>query len=131
MSDPRFLTVPELIAINEAVVSSYGGVAELPTDTQSMISVIGKARSRWQMDGASIPVLAADYAFSIIHDRPFPGGNRRTALAASCTFLGLNGYQLRSSEAETAVVFVALAAGGIDEKSLAGWFDKYAEPLKA
>lgn len=131
MSGPRFLTVLELIAINETLVSAYGGVAELPTDTQSMISVIGKAISRWQLDGASIPVLAADYAFSIVQNRPFPGGNRRTALAASCTFLGLNDYQWTASEAETAVMFVALAAGEVDETNLASWFAKYAEPLGA
>jgi death-on-curing protein len=129
VSQPRFLTVLELISINEMQVSAYGGVYGLAASTQSMISVISSPLNRWNIDGASIPMLAADYASTIMKQRPFTGGNRRTALTASCTFLGLNGYQLSASEAEVAVVFVELAAGQVDEASLADWFVARSVPL--
>jgi len=110
-------------------VSAFGGVFGLAANTQPMIAVISSPLSRWNVDQASIPALAADYAFTIVKEKPFSGGNRRTALAASCTFLGLNGYQLSASEAEVAVVFVELAAGEVDEASLADWFVARSIPL--
>ncbi len=66
--------------------------------------------------------LAAAYAFGIARDHPFVDGNKRTAAVASETFLALNGYALRASDAELVVAMVALAAGELSEAELADWF---------
>ena len=66
--------------------------------------------------------LAAAYAFGIARDHPFVDGNKRTALVVGETFLMLNGYALKASDAEIVVAFLALAAGELSEQDLADWF---------
>lgn len=66
--------------------------------------------------------LAAAYAFGIARNHPFVDGNKRTAAVVSETFLGLNGYALRASDAELVVAMVSLAAGELSEAELADWF---------
>jgi death-on-curing protein len=66
--------------------------------------------------------LAASYAFGLARNHPFVDGNKRTAAVVSEGFLNLNGYVLDASDAEVVVLFMALAAGEIDEDDLANWF---------
>ena len=66
--------------------------------------------------------LAAAYAFGIARNHPFVDGNKRTAAVVSETFLALNGYALRASDAELVVAMVSLAAGELSEAELADWF---------
>lgn len=65
--------------------------------------------------------LAASYAFGIARNHPFADGNKRTALVACETFLGLNGLAIDATDAELVVLFLALAAGEIGEDELAQW----------
>jgi death-on-curing protein len=51
-------------------------------------------------------------------------GNKRTALAAAESFLGLNGFESLATDAECVTTFLALAAGEISERALADWFRK-------
>ncbi len=71
--------------------------------------------------------LAAAYAFGIARNHPFVDGNKRTAAVVSETFLALNGYALRASDAELVVAMVALAAGELSEAELADWFRVHIE----
>jgi death-on-curing protein len=48
-------------------------------------------------------------------------GNKRTALVAAFTFLAINGCEVEADETEAVQVFQELAAGDIDERSLADW----------
>lgn len=71
--------------------------------------------------------LAAAYAFGIARNHPFVDGNKRTAAVVSETFLVLNGCNLRASDAELAVAFIALAAGELSEAEMVHWFREYIE----
>ena len=66
--------------------------------------------------------LAAAYAFGIARNHPFVDGNKRTAAVVAESFLNLNGLDLRVSDAEIVVAFLALAAGDLSEDELATWF---------
>jgi death-on-curing protein len=66
--------------------------------------------------------LAAAYAYGIARNHPFVDGNKRTAAVVSETFLRLNGFELRATDAELVVAFLALAAGEIGEEEMADWF---------
>jgi len=78
----------------------------------------------------SIPRMAAAYAYGIATNHPFVDGNKRTALAASQTFLILNGYIFSGDYAEEYEIFYNLAAGKIDEETLAQWFEDNSEAVK-
>lgn len=65
--------------------------------------------------------MAAAYAFGIARSHPFVDGNKRTALLALVTFLGLNDVIFIADEAEAVAVIRHLAAGEVDEVGLARW----------
>ena len=65
--------------------------------------------------------LAASYAFGLARNHPFVDGNKRTALVVCEAFLGLNGFRLDASNAELAVLFLALASGELTETELGVW----------
>lgn len=81
-------------------------------------------------DEATLPRLAAAYAYGIARNHPFVDGNKRTAFVVSLLFLRLNGLTLEASQEEKYEVFMALAAGTLDEPALASWIEKRAAPLK-
>jgi death-on-curing protein len=65
--------------------------------------------------------LAASYAFGIARNHPFIDGNKRTAYVVCELFLALNGFVLTSSDADSTLTFLALAAGDLGEDALADW----------
>lgn len=65
--------------------------------------------------------LAAAYAWGIIRNHPFVDGNKRVALILCETFLIINGYELDADDVSLTMAFVELAAGTMDEATLAKW----------
>ena len=67
--------------------------------------------------------LAIASAIGIARNRPFIGGNKRTAfVAAAAAFAILNGKALVTSNAQVVTFMPALAAGEAGEDDAAGWF---------
>ena len=64
---------------------------------------------------------AASLIFGLSRNHPFMDGNKRTSAVAVEVFIVLNGGQLRAEDAELYAIFVALAAGDLDENGLAEW----------
>jgi death-on-curing protein len=79
---------------------------------------------------ADIARLAAAYAFGIIKNHPFVDGNKRTALAATRTFLLLNGFQLDATQQEKYLTFIALADSSLSERELAVWLRERLTPAE-
>lgn len=128
MSEPRWLTEAEVVAIHDLQLSLFGGPGGVRDDTL-LGSALGRAQNRRAYDGADVPACAAAYAFGIARNHPFVDGNKRTAFMAAYTFLGLNGIDLQAANAEVAVMTLALAAGEIDEEGYAAWIrDRIAAP---
>ena len=65
--------------------------------------------------------LAAAYSYGLIRNHPFVDGNKRTGFLVAYVFLHMNGWQLKSSEAEAVNMILALAAGEIDEPGFSSW----------
>ena len=65
--------------------------------------------------------LAASLIFGLSRNHPFIDGNKLTSAVAGEVFIVLNGGQLRAEDAELYAIFVALAAGDLDENGLAEW----------
>lgn len=94
-------------------------------DEGALESALGRPVNRiaYAEDGARIDLaeLAAAYAFGIAKNHPFIDGNKRAALLALITFLGLNDIDFIADEAEAVVMIRGLAAGEIDESGLTRW----------
>lgn len=93
-------------------------------------SAITRARQKYAYAAHEIdmPALAAAYAFGIATNHPFVDGNKRTAYVLCRTFLVLNGWDLVGPLSDRYPVFLALAAGELDEDELAEWLRRHSRP---
>ncbi|MGH6816093.1 MAG: type II toxin-antitoxin system death-on-curing family toxin [Hyphomicrobiaceae bacterium] len=120
MSEPVWLTVELVLAIHDEQSSRFGG-AEGLRGLGSLESALGRAKNKWTYEKSDPAVLAAAYAFGIARNHPFVDGNKRVALLAPVTFLGLNGIRFVADESEAVAIMRDLAAGKIDENGLVRW----------
>lgn len=116
MSEPRWLARSLVIAIHDEQLAIHGGSSGL-RDAALLESALGRP----QNENAELPDLAAAYGYGIARNHPFVDGNKRTALLAIYTFLGLNGIEFIVPEADAAAMILALAAGEVSEASLTRW----------
>ena len=91
-------------------------------DDRLLDSAMARAQNLAAYGEPDLAALAAAYASGIARNHPFVDGNKRTAAVVSETFIVLNGAELRASDAEVVVAFLALAAGELSEEELADWF---------
>jgi death-on-curing protein len=75
-----------------------------------------------------LPALAAAYAHGIAHLHPFVDGNKRTSFVAALLFLRANGQDIRASQEERYMTWIALAAGELDESARAAWLRERLQP---
>jgi death-on-curing protein len=117
---PVWLT-PELVkAIHARQLRLFGGPPGI-RDEAALEPALGRPVNRWAYEQAGLPELAAACAFGIARNHPFTDGNKRAALLALVTFLGLNGIDFAVDEAEAVVMIRGLAAGEVGEAGLSRW----------
>ncbi len=120
MNEPEWLSVPLVIAVHDEQLAIHGGSSGL-RDAALLESALGRPQNKWAYEKAELPDLAAAYGFGVARNHPFVDGNKRTALLAIYTFLGINGVDFIVPEAEAAAMILSLAAGEVSEESLARW----------
>ena len=120
MSEPFWLSSQMIVAIHDEQLATYGGAAGL-RDEGMLESALDRPRNKWTSKQAELAELAAAYAFGIARNHPFVDGNKRTALLALYTFLGVNDVEFDVPEAEAASIILSLAAGEVSEESLTRW----------
>lgn len=120
MKEPEWVSMPIVLAIHDEQLAIHGGSAGL-RDAALLESALGRPRNKWAYENAELPELAAAYGCGIARNHPFVDGNKRTALLAIYTFLGVNGVDFIVPEADAAAMILALAAGEVSEESLAQW----------
>lgn len=69
--------------------------------------------------------LAAAYAIGLAKNHPIVDGNKRTAYVAMELFLVLNGLELTADDGNATLTMLAVAAGDIDEPTLAQWLREH------
>ena len=72
--------------------------------------------------------LSASYGVGLAKNHPFVDGNKRAAFLSIGLFLFLNGRRLVSSQADATLTMLAVAAGDIDEPTLAQWLRDHTSP---
>lgn len=128
MTEPVRLSVELVVAFHEEQLREFGG-AQGVRDAGTLESALGRPQNKWPYGETDLAALAAAYAFRIAHNHPFVDGNKRAALLALVTFLGLNGVEFIADEAEAVVMVRDLAAGEVGEEGLALWIrDNWPKP---
>ncbi len=117
----KWLRRDTVLAIHMLQIAEHGGDDGV-RDAGLLESALARPRNiaAYEPD-ADIARLAAAYGFGIAKNHAFVDGNKRTALAATRTFLSLNGHTLHATQPEKALTFLALADGSLSEDELAQW----------
>jgi death on curing protein len=116
--EPVWLNAELVKAFHARQLRLFGGPPGI-RDEGALESALGRPVNRWAYP--ALAELAAAYAFGIARNHPFVDGNKRAALLALVTFLGLNDINFLVDEAEAVVMIRGLAAGEIDEAGLTRW----------
>lgn len=124
-AEPRWLTRVVVDAIHNDQLREHGGLPGL-RDENVLESALARPQQKWHYTrNADVPMMAAAYAFGLVRNHPYRDGNKRIGFLAMATFLGLNGYELDTTDAEIVAVIVALADGSVTEEALADWIRQH------
>jgi death on curing protein len=127
--EPRWLG---RLAVDEAhfrQIREHGGNHGL-RDDGALESALARPRHRWLYEAdATLPDLAAAYAFALSRNHPYVDGNKRLALVVMVAFLERNGFELTATNAEAVSMMLALAAGDVTEADLVTWIARHSRPL--
>ena len=111
--------------LHEESLATFGGAAGL-RDEGLLDSALHRPRNLHELGGVSdLSALAAAYAHGLSRNHPFVDGNKRAAFLAIGVFLAINGRRLTASPVEAVVAMTALAAGELDEPTLAAWIRRH------
>jgi death-on-curing protein len=118
--EPVWLTLQLILAIHDEQLAEFGGAPGL-RDVGALESALVRPIDQFLYGATDLVALAAAYGFGLSRNHAFVDGNKRMALLAIVTFLGLNGVDFSVPEPEAVAMMLALAAGEIDEDGLARW----------
>jgi len=120
MSEPRWLTLEEVMIAQEKQLKAFGGPAGV-RDQGALESALSRPINRYHYGDFDLAVLAASLAFGLARNHAFVDGNKRIAFVATLAFLRLNGVRFAPDPKLATAMYVALAAGEVSEESLARW----------
>ncbi|QXX75993.1 type II toxin-antitoxin system death-on-curing family toxin [Methylovirgula sp. HY1] len=121
MNALRFLDRDIILAIHEEQLAQHGGRVGI-RDEGLLESALTRPVNRAAYDPATdIATFAAAYAFGLAKNHPFLDGNKRSAYVAMELFLLDNGFALLSSDEDSLLTTLKLAAGEMGEEEYAAW----------
>jgi death-on-curing protein len=103
-----YLALPEVLAMHEDQIERYGGSHGV-RDLGLLQSALYRPQTGYYAD---LIEEAAALWESLAQNHPFVDGNKRTAFAATYTFLAINGGQLSADAGETYAFVSRLYAEG-------------------
>ena len=123
-----WITREIVMAAHARSLLDHGGGAGI-RDEGLLESALQRPLNMAQYDSASLFDLAAAYSYGIVKNHPFIDGNKRTAFLLAYVFLGLNGYELDTDEAEATAITIDLAASKVSQDEFAMWLEASTKKL--
>jgi death-on-curing protein len=122
MTDPNWVPLRAVIAIQAELIAEHGGLAGPPRQGD-LEAALGRPVNlhAYSETPPSLPRLAAAYGYALARGHCFPDGNKRIALAIIDVFLRMNGLELTADEMDAVDTIQSLAAGDLTEDQLAEW----------
>jgi death-on-curing protein len=117
-SEPRFLTLAEILYLHEESLARYGGAPGI-REPGLIESALGSAQNAFWYGRADIFEIAAAYAFHVAEAQAFVDGNKRTAVAAAIVFLRMNGQSVPKDDGSVYQAMMAVAEKSSDKSGLA------------
>ena len=95
-SDTQFLSVDEVLAIHQGLISRFGGLSGV-RDLGLLDSALHRPRTGYYRD---LTEMATALDESLLMNHPFVDGNKRVAFFSTDLFLRLNGWSLQVEAVE-------------------------------
>lgn len=131
MKQVKYLSEAEVIAVNEEMVSKFGGLHGVK-DMNMLSLAVGRPQMSVGFQDAYKTIFdkAAAMFHSIVNNHPFLDGNKRTSLFSAVLFLELNGWIVEFKRKE-AVKFT-LEAHNYDwtVSQISTWLKNHSEKTK-
>ena len=124
MSEPIWLDVDEVIDMHAEQLAIFGGPEGIRHRGLLELAVL-RSVNQWSDGQTDMAALAAAYAFGLVKNHPYRDGNKRIGFLAMVTFLGMNGHQLETTDAEVVAEMLALADGTVSEEAFADWIRQH------
>ena len=127
----RYLTAEQVLFIHARLVTETGGMHGV-RDVGLLRSAVERPRATFGGEDLYGDLFhkAAAFMGSLIGNRPFLDGNKRTAISAAGLFLMLNGYELDASQKELEAFTLGMALKKRDVQDAAAWFRRHSTPGK-
>ena len=109
-----------LLLLHDENLAEHGGASGL-RDEGLLDSALARPLNLAAYEQPDVAALAASYALALAKNHAFVDGNKRAGFLAMGLFLFLNGHRLTATQADATVTMLAVAAGEIDEATLADW----------
>jgi death-on-curing protein len=119
-NEPLWITYEQANAIHSRQLRRFGGAPGL-RDEGMLRSALERPINKWRYEQATLPELAAAYAFGLAKNHAFVDGNKRIAFMAMMTFLVRNDVAFSPAPAHATQIILSLAAGEVSEESLTRW----------
>jgi len=116
----RWIEPSVILAVHDEQLAEHGGAAGI-RDVGLLESALARPHNLAAYGAPDHAELAACYGIAIAKNRPFLDGNKRTAFVAVELFLDLNGWKLTASDADAALIMLAIAAGKIEKAEFSDW----------
>lgn len=118
---PRWISRLVADSIHYDIIKTHGGMAGL-RDENLLESALSRPLNRQAYEPSSdLADLAASYGYGIARDHPYHDGNKRVAFMVMATFTEFNRFELDAPEPDVVAVMMGVAAGEVNEPSLAQW----------
>ncbi len=126
----EFLTLPEVLKIHEDQIFRYGGSPEI-RDIKLLESAVHTPEQTFGREylHGDLFSMAAAYAYHISQNHPFVDGNKRTALATSLTFLGLNRIRIKDQKRKLYDSILEISQGKMNKHEFAGILQTLAKKI--
>lgn len=114
---------PKVIdAVHEIQLAEHGGAIGI-RDAGLLESALARPENQFSYaePKPDLASCAAAYGYGIARNHPFLDGNKRTAYVAMELFLDQNGYELNSTDEQSVITMMSVAAGEMSEAAFAEW----------
>lgn len=120
--DIRFLSVDDVLAIQEDTIRHEGGLSGL-RDPGLLESAVTMARQSigGEYLHPDLPGMAAAYLYHIAQNHPFHDGNKRAAAMAALIFLHVNGVETLPGPDDLERTTMRVASGELSKAELTAW----------
>ena len=123
----RWISKQALLLLHAESLAEHGGGQGL-RDEGLLDSALTRPQNLAAYGNPDHAALAASYGLGLAKNHAFVDGNKRAALLATGLFLYLNGWRLTTSQADTTLAMLSLAAGELSEDAFAAWLRAHSVP---